>query len=121
MLKNYSVNVDMGVLRFDSNNGGTRQRRKFTTMPHRINMSFTVKITELNAWQTWINDYGYGWVLFPAVNYQTVNPRKPHDSPLVLRFISDLSYGAVTGLYVEVATVAEFAPQAVQSSLMKVT
>lgn len=112
----YTAGVDMGVLRFENNNGGTRQRRKFSIMPHQIAMAFVIKISELTVWQAWVNEFAYQWMLFPGITHQTLDPTNPRATPLIMRFISDLHYGAINSEYVEVTVVSETAPEAAEAT-----
>lgn len=112
LISNYAAEVNMGVLRYEGSNGGTRQRRRYTTMPHKLSMNFIMSIRLLNAWQEWVNAFAYDWILFPGIDFQTLDPTRPHDSPLILRFISDLNYTVISEDDVSVSVVVETAPEA---------
>ena len=111
LIQGYRSESDMGVLRADFDNGRSRQRRKYTTMPTRIQMLFTVPLTALNMWQIWVNEFAYDWFYCPAVTYANADPAHPHDSPVIVRFISDLSWSPATADFVTITVRAEMAPE----------
>lgn len=112
----YTVGSDMGILRSGMENGRSRQRRKHKTMPQAIQMTFGMYLESLNMWQIWANQYAYEWFYCPAVTYATADVKHPHDSPIIVRFISDITWTTVSHDFIDVTVRAEMAPEAASAT-----
>ena len=113
----YSMAVDMGVIRSEMAAGNARQRRAYAIMPHKLALSFTMRIEELFLWQTWVNQYAYSYFLCPVSTMYAGGPPVPGNIRReVLRFISDLEISSEGWNLVTVTVAAELSADAFANS-----
>jgi len=110
MVQGYSGSTDMGVLRFESETGRSRQRRTHNTMPTQIQMQFAMRRDDFTIWINWVNQFAYDWVLFPAVTLSS-GGGNPHDNPQIIRFTSNVEWQALTDDAIQATVQAETAPE----------
>lgn len=105
----YAIGVDMGVLRTTMSKGGSRQRRRYRSMPHIINAQFTMNLDSLGSWQTWVNAFAYDWFTMDLTSYTSAGG-DTRCSPHECRFTSDLNIEAVAENVFSVSVEIEVAP-----------
>lgn len=107
MIDGYNMTVASGVIR--SGHPGQAQRRVFNTMPHTINLSFTMPVSDWNAWFDWMKSNGYRWfdMSLPSLYAGLENARM---SVHVIRLVSQMSAENITDKQVRVSVVAEMSP-----------
>ena len=85
------------------------QRRVFSTMPHTFALTFVMSVDDWALWHNWASSNGYGWF---EINLPTMYAGLAATtlSPVLIRFISDVSAVAVSLNNVQVTVTAEIAP-----------
>lgn len=106
LLADYAYTIGSGVIRTPMESGAPRQRRRWRNMPHAFNLSFAVKVADLDLWQSWINANGYDWFEIDLVTNQT-GVTNLCASPHYVRFTSDLSVAALTPKVLKISVNAE--------------
>jgi len=101
--------VDMGLLRTPMEGGFARQRRLFTVMPHAWTLEFALELTQLFAWQSWVNTYAYDFFRLPMISWLSSQAGTRTRAHLV-RFTSNLKVTYTPGDSVTVAVTAELSP-----------
>jgi hypothetical protein len=104
--------IDMGVLRTPMEGGNTRQRRLYDVMPHAYTLEFTLRLTELFAWQAWVNANAYDYFDLPLVSWLS-SQAGVRAMPTEARFTSDLEVEFSPPDNVVVRVGAELSPAAV--------
>ena len=103
----YVMQLDAGVLRTPFENGHSRQRRRYKTLPTVIDVTFTVKNTQKYSWMLWWGSNAYTWfnMQLPTL-FQQLDPGKNCKLSKV-RCISDLSLRPAGGEYVQISCMME--------------
>ena len=110
-ISGYAMSVDMGLSRVNFESGIARQRRRYTNMPHALQLSFVMTLDTLQSWQDWVNDNCYlDFVTIPAPTY--LSPTLC--AYTTMRFTSGLSIQPLAGEenYFVVTVTAEMIPAA---------
>jgi len=110
-ISGYAMSVDMGLSRVNFESGIARQRRRYTNMPHALQLSFVMNLDTLQSWQDWVNDNCYlDFVTIPAPTY--LSPTLC--AYTTMRFTSGLSIQPLAGEenYFVVTVTAEMIPAA---------
>jgi hypothetical protein len=105
-VQGYGIEVDMGLIRTEFDTGNHRQRRTYKTMPHQFALNFAMSVTQLYAWQNWVNQNAYTWFSLDMMSFLTGNV-PGHCSQHLVRFISNLSITPMTQTHVQVSVAAE--------------
>lgn len=110
-IESYSATVSAGLIRADMPMHQA-QRRVFNTMPHRFSLTFTISVSQWSAWYDWAITSGYRWfdLELPTMYAGQAGTAL---SPVLVRFVSDLSATPVSLTDVEVTVAAESAPSAI--------
>lgn len=95
------------------------QRRVFSSMPHRFEMTFVMTLVEWGEWQAWVKANGFTWfnmdlpTFYCGENGDTV-------LPTLIRFTSPASASAAGVGVVQVSIAAETAPSFIANHLAAV-
>jgi hypothetical protein len=85
------------------------QRRVFLTMPHTFQLTFIMTFQEWGIWQAWVRSYAYRWfninlpTMYAGLSVSSI-------SPVLIRFISDISTVTLSQSVVQITVSAESAP-----------
>lgn len=92
------------------------QRRVFNTMPHQFSMTFVMSVELWALWYVWVSSNGYRWF---EMNLPTMYAGLASSvlSPVIIRFVSDLSAVNVSQTDVQVTVAAEIAPSMIADYL----
>lgn len=106
-IDSYQMVAGSGVIR--AGNPHQSQRRVFNTMPHTINLSFTMPVSGWNAWFDWMKSNGYRWfdMNLPSLYAGLENARM---SVHAIRLVSQMSAENMTDKQIRVSVVAEMSP-----------
>lgn len=101
LIEPYGIDVGLGLstVRFES--GRTRQRRVFSGMDQVFSFSFALELTELDAWQRWVDAHAFEYFEITATSY--IGKCAKH----VVRFASNLTVEPLTGAAVTVSVIAQ--------------
>lgn len=105
-IEGYQVNVDYGMTAVTFEHGNRRQRRGSSYEIHVFSLSLVLSIRELWLWQSWANQYAYGWHKMNLESHYSGLAGKqliPH----TIRYISDIAIEAIDADYVRATFMAE--------------
>jgi len=111
----FGASVAMGVARADGPTDQA-QRRIHATMPHTFMLTFVMSISDWASWYSWVQANGYRWF---QLSLPTLYAGRTEDwlSPVLVRFISDLSATQFSADSAKVTVTAESAPSMIGSYL----
>ena len=108
LVKGYSIDVDMGLIRTPFETGRARQRRSYKTMPHLFGFTFVVGTRELYNWLSWVNSYAYDWFQLDMTSFLTGNNSDSgYCSAHAIRFASNIRMTAIDQKHFEISVTAE--------------
>ena len=102
----YATETIVGVSAVTFERGNTRQRRSIRRERIVFGLSMVLNTTDLWAWQSWANQYGYDWHTMPLVSHYSGLA----GSTLIahtIRYISDIVIEPVAFGYMRVSVQAE--------------
>lgn len=92
------------------------QRRVFSSMPHRFALTFIMSVNTWAQWNNWVVANGYRWF---TMNLPTLYAGLSGTSlsPVLIRFVSEISVTTVSQTDVQITVAAETAPSMIADYL----
>lgn len=110
-IEGFSATVASGLIKTDMPTQQA-QRRVFKTMPHRFSLTFIMSVNTWASWHNWVTTNGYRWFTM-TLPTMYAGLAAADLSPVLIRFVSDVSVTPVSLTSVQITVAAESAPSAI--------
>lgn len=107
-IEGFSAMVSSGLIKTEEPTHQA-QRRVFSSMPHRFGLTFVMSVSAWAQWHSWAVTNGYRWF---TMNLPTLYAGLSGTSlsPVLVRFVSDISVTTVSLTDVQITVAAETSP-----------